>query len=163
MKRLFLLSILLVMSPLAQSEELTEKKKQVIDEMLELTGALKIGEMMGTTVANQMIAAMSKQQKNIDPRIVSIVQDEMGKIMHDEFVANGFIHEMSYKIYHKHFSTSELEEMVAFYRTPTGSKMASLMPQVTQEGMIAGQQHGQTLGPVIQARLRARLEKEGIK
>lgn len=163
MKRIFLLSILLVMSPLALSEELTDKKKQIIDEMLEITGALKMGEMMGTAVANQMIAAMAQQQKDIDPKIVSIVQDEMSKIMHDEFIANGFISEMSYKIYHKYFSTSELEEILAFYKTPTGNKMATLMPQVAQEGMLAGQQHGQSLGPVIQARLKARLEKEGIR
>ena len=163
MKRMILLSMLLLISPLALSEELTEKKKQIIDEMLEITGALKIGEMMGTTVANQMIAAMSQQQKDIDPKIISIVQDEMAKIMHDEFVANGFVNEMSYKIYHKYFSTAELEEMLAFYKTPIGNKMATLMPQVAQEGMLAGQQHGQSLGPVIQARLRARFEKEGIK
>ena len=163
MKRIFLLSRLLIMSPLALSEELTDKKKQVIDEMLEITGALKMGEMMGAAVANQMITAMAQQQGEIDPKIASILQDEMSRIMHDEFIANGFITEMSYEIYHKYFSTSELEEMVAFYKTPTGNKMATLMPQVAQEGMLAGQKHGQSLGPVIQARLRARFDKEGIK
>lgn len=153
---------LLAFTPLSYSNEITTEKKRVIDEMLEITGALKVGEIMGNAVANQMITAMS-QQKNLDPKIISIIKDEIGKIMHDEFVANGFVNEMSYTIYHKYFTTAELKEMVAFYKTPTGSKMAALLPQVTQEAMVAGQQHGQSLGPIIQKRLMDRFEKEGIK
>jgi hypothetical protein len=154
---------LLFFSQFVFSEELNDEKKQVIDEMLEITGALKVGEMMGVAVANQMITALSQKEKNLDPKIVDIIKDEIAKIMHDEFVANRFINEMSYTIYHKYFTTSELKEMVAFYKTPTGAKMASLMPQVSQEGMAAGQKHGQSLGPIIQQRLKDRFEKEGIK
>ncbi len=145
------------------AEELTNEKKLVIDEMLKITGALEVGEMMGTAVSNQMIAAMSQQQKNLDSKVIAIVQDEIGKIMHDEFIANGFLNKVSYTIYHKYFTIAELKEMVAFYKTPTGRKMASLLPKVTQEGMLAGQEHGQSLGPIIQKRLLARFEKEGIK
>lgn len=154
---------LLTFTQLSFSQEITAEKKHVIDEMLEITGALEVGEMMGTAVANQMITAMSQQQGNIDSKVVAILKDEVGKIMHDEYIANGFINEMSYTIYDKHFTTTELKEMVAFYKTPTGSKMATLLPQVTQEAMVAGQQHGQSLGPIIQKRLMARFEKEGIK
>ena len=161
--KLFMISILLISSISSFAEELTEEKKQVIDEMLEITGALKVGEMMGTATANQMITALSQQQKEVDPKMVAIIQDEVGKIMHEEFIANGFIHKISYEIYHKYFTTMELKEMVAFYKTPTGAKMAALLPQVTQEAMLAGQKHGQTLGPKIQQRLTARLEKEGFK
>lgn len=155
--------VLLTFAQSSFSEDISEEKKRVIDKMLEITGALKVGEMMGTAVANQMITAMSQQQKELNPKVVEIVRDEVGKIMHEEFIANRFINKMSYTIYHKYFTTAELKEMVAFYKTPTGSKMATLLPQVTQEGMLAGQQHGQSLGPVIQKRLMARFKKEGIK
>ncbi|NKC12660.1 MAG: hypothetical protein GKR94_10795 [Gammaproteobacteria bacterium] len=92
------LIITLFFSQFSFAEEITDEKKRVIDEMLEITGALKIGEMMGTAVANQMISAMSQQQKDLAPKIVAIVQDEVGKVMHDEFIANGFINEMSYVV-----------------------------------------------------------------
>jgi len=155
--------VLITFTQFSFSGEITEEKKRVIDEMLEITGALEVGEMMGTAVANQMITAMSQQQEKLDPKVVAILKDEVGKIMHDEFIANGFVNEIAYTIYHKHFTTAELKEMVGFYKTPTGSKMAALLPQVTQESMVAGQQHGQSLGPIIQKRLMARFEKEGIK
>lgn len=70
---------------------------------------------------------------------------------------------MSYVLYHKYFTTAELKEMVLFYKTPTGKKVTSVLPQVTQEGMLAGQKHGQSLGPVIEKRLKARFKKEGAK
>ena len=163
MYKTILFLILALNSQLLLCEEITEEKKQVIDEMLEITGALKTGEMMGNAMANEMIAALSRQQQDLDPGIVEVLKDEVAQIMHDEFIANRFVNEMSYPIYHKYFTTAELKEMVAFYRTPTGSKMANLLPQLAQEGMLAGQQHGQSLVPVIQKRLSARFEKEGFK
>lgn len=154
---------LLLFSQFLHAAEITKEDKVVIDEMLQITGAYKIAEMMGTAVSNQMITAMSQQHKDLDPRVKGIVQDEIGKIMHDEFIANGFLKETSYRIYHKYFTTAELKEIVAFYKTPTGKKLTTLLPKITQEGMLAGQQHGQSLGPVIRQRLMARFEKEGIK
>lgn len=73
---------LLTFTQLSFSQEITAEKKHVIDEMLEITGALEVGEMMGTAVANQMITAMSQQQGNIDSKVVAILKDEVGKIMH---------------------------------------------------------------------------------
>ena len=162
MIRAFLFVLIMIFSHSSHSEELTEDKKRVIDELLEITGALEVGEMMGNAVAGQMIQVMSQQGKGIDQKVVAILKDEIGKIMHEEFIANRFMHEISYSIYHKYFSTNELKEVVAFYKTSTGSKMAKLLPQITQESMVAGQQRGASLGPLIQARLAERFKKEGI-
>jgi hypothetical protein len=38
-------------------------------------------------------------------------------------------------IYARHFSASELRELIAFYRTPIGKKAISVLPQVTSEIM----------------------------
>ena len=163
MKKLLLIMTLTLCSQFGMAEALTDEKKKVIDELLEITGALKVGEMMGTAVVNQMISAMAQQNANMDQRIVEIVQGEVGQVMHEEFIASGFVHNMSYSIYHKYFSTTELKEMVAFYKTPIGMKVSETLPLVTQESMLAGQKHAQSLGPVIQQRLLARFKKEGIK
>ena len=88
--------VAIVFSTISVAEELTQEKKMVIDEMLEITGAMKIGEMMGTSAANQMISLLSQQDKDVDPKFAEIVKDEVGKIMHDEFIANGFINDVSY-------------------------------------------------------------------
>lgn len=162
MLKILSIMAVLLFSSFSYSEELTDEKKKVVDEMLEITGALKIGEMMGNAVAKNMIMSLQQQKQEITPEIAAVIQDEIGKLMHDEFVANGFVNKMSYDIYHKYFTTAELKEIVDFYKTPVGSKMASLLPQISQEGMMAGQKHGMSLGPLIQQRMQARFAKEGI-
>ena len=162
MIRRFILATLILVAPLAAAEELTEAKKQVIDELLEVTGALEVGEIMGNAVSAEMISLLMQQQGQVEPALVSIIQDEVNSIMHEQFIANGFINEMSYELYHKYFTLEELTEVVAFYKTPTGRKIADKLPQLTQESMLAGQRHAESLGPLIQQRLLARLQAEGM-
>ena len=38
--------------------------------MLEITGALEIGEMMGNAAADQMISALAQQGQNMDQRVM---------------------------------------------------------------------------------------------
>ena len=157
------ISLLLLITHSVYAEELSDEKKALIDELIVITGAVNIGEMMGNAAANQMIAALAQQKGEIPPHIVEIVKDETAKIMHDEFVANRWIYTMSYDLYHKYFTTEEIQELVNFYKTPTGAKVVKVLPQLTQESMIAGQKHGQSLAPVIQKRFKERFAKEGIE
>lgn len=48
-------------------------------------------------------------------------------------------------IYRKYFTLSEIREMIAFYETPVGQKLATSLPAITQEGFAAGQQLGKEI------------------
>ncbi len=48
-------------------------------------------------------------------------------------------------IYMRHFTEHEIQEMIRFYRTPTGQKLVQKQPQVMQESMQAGQLWAQGL------------------
>ena len=67
---------------------------------------------MGNAAA-QMIQLMAQQGEGLDPKVVEVLKDEIGKIMNEEFIENRFINDMSYDVYHKYFSLSELREFVA--------------------------------------------------
>lgn len=162
MVKVIAVALVLAFSQLSVADDLTDEKKGVIDEMLEITGALKIAELMGNAVADQTLGVLAKTQK-IEPNVVAAIRDETNKIMHEEFIESRFMHEMSYEIYHKYFSTDELKDVVAFYKTPTGRKMTKHLPQITQEAMLAGQQHAISIQPKIERRLAARLKEEGIE
>lgn len=155
------LVLFLAITQASIAEEISAQKKQVIDEMLEVTGAVQIAETMGTAIANQMITAMS-QQEQLSSEVEAIIREEAQATMQEGFIDNRFVHEMSYEIYHKHFTIAELKEIVAFYKTPTGSKVTNLLPQITQEGMLKGQKQGESLVPVLQKRILARFKEEGI-
>jgi len=51
-------------------------------------------------------------------------------------------------LYEASFSTAELQEVVVFYRTPTGQKLVKVVPQLLQQGM-------EQMLPVVQPRVMA--------
>lgn len=52
--------------------------------------------------------------------------------------------------------------MIAFYETPVCKKVVELVPNLTQEGMQAGQRLQAELIPGLEERVTARLKAEGI-
>ena len=67
------------------------------------------------------------------------------------------------EVYARHFSAQELRDMVAFYKSPTGSKALHEMPKVMADvgGRMAPRM--QTLQTDLDQRMRAILQKHGYK
>lgn len=65
-------------------------------------------------------------------------------------------------LYDAHFSHDEVRGLIGFYSSELGQKTIRVQPQITPESMAAGQAWGQSLGPEIQQRVRARLAEEGL-
>lgn len=65
------------------------------------------------------------------------------------------------KIYAAAFTTDELRAVVAFYRSPTGAKLAAQLPALTQQMLAVGQRYGQTVAARVGERMRDELRKRG--
>ena len=67
------------------------------------------------------------------------------------------------EVYARHFSAQELRDMVAFYKSPTGSKALHEMPKVMADvgGRMAPRM--QALQTDLDQRMRAILQKHGYK
>lgn len=48
--------------------------------------------------------------------------------------------QVAYKVYDESFTTSELQDLIAFYRTPTGQKALKEMPEIMQRSMTLSSQ-----------------------
>jgi uncharacterized protein len=59
-------------------------------------------------------------------------------------------------VYTKHFSRKEIDDLAAFYSTPTGKKFASKLPALSSE-------LGTKMLPVLMTRMPAALKKHGIE
>lgn len=57
-------------------------------------------------------------------------------------------------IYRKYFTLSEIREMISFYETPVGQKLATSLPAITREGFAAGQQLGEEIAAEMIRELR---------
>ena len=108
---------------------------------------------------DQSVLAMETSipaQRAANPAIPAVFWD---RFMTQVRSRKGELEDMIVVVYDRHFSTYELRQMVAFYRTPLGQKMLQSLPTIMQESMLAGQQWGQKLGMEVGQQLAA----EGVK
>ena len=130
--------------PVLAAEQDESAKMEDIKQLLVLTGS---GE-LGVQVMDRMISAY----KAALPQIPAKFWDDF---MSD--VNAGEINDMIVPIYAKHLTHKEIKKLAAFYRTETGKKLISVMPQITTEAMVVGQKWGAELG----RKMGERLKEEG--
>lgn len=168
-KRFLALAILIAFLPAhAQDSDQTSvtvapEKRQRIERLLEVTGALKIAEMMSVAVTRQMTNAVKQARPDIPPESFDIVAEEVNSVISGEMITEGGFVDLIIPVYAKYFTNDELDALIAFYETPVGRKTVGVMPQVTQEAMQIGQRWGQSLGPIIVERVKARFKEQGIE
>jgi hypothetical protein len=63
------------------------------------------------------------------------------------------IEELLVPIYLKYYTEKELDDMIAFYKSPTGKKMIESMPGVMQESMEIGKAWGAKLAERVMYKL----------
>ena len=59
------------------------------------------------------------------------------------------------------FTKAELEEILAFSKSPTGQKMIRLTPSLAQAGMALGQRYGKQMGDELTEKVKTELRKRG--
>ena len=78
----------------------------------------------------EILAGQTDQPEKAKPKIEKFLRDTVGfKVIEDDMV----------KLYKKHFSEEEMQDLLKFYKTPTGKKMAKLQPVLFKEGAAIGQ------------------------
>ena len=156
--RTALLLLLMACATPTFAEELTAEKRADIEQLLEMTGSLAIGRQMGGAVVQQMTQFLRKARPDIPQQVLDVLPAEVDGVIMDNMSA---LKDMTIPLYHKYYSGAEIKEMIRFYSTPLGKKTIETMPSLMNEAIALGQNWGQSLGPAIQARIQARLKKEG--
>ena len=64
-------------------------------------------------------------------------------------------------VYASNFSATELRDLTAFYKSPTGQKLLQKTPFVTQQTMAAGQKFGQSAGAEAKKEMMEQLRNRG--
>ena len=154
-----LAGILLVFSPaLARADE--QSKNAKIEEMLQLTHA----ERMIAQVLDQMNNVITSQLAKTDvPAKDRQAQEEMQQKMM-KMLANRLSWEKAkpafIQIYAETFTESDIDGILAFYKSPAGQAMLDKMPQLVQKSMAVGQQLiGDTM-PEIQRMVKEAQQKQ---
>lgn len=145
------------------ADELTPAKVADIKQLLDLTGAYRVGQLLSGAVVRQMTETLRRTRPDLAPELFTVLADEVNAIFAEEMSPTGSFADVVARVYHNHFTHDEVRGLVAFYQTPLGRKLAAEMPAMTQESMQAGLKWGQGLAPKLQERLRARFRERGVE
>ena len=135
---LIILMILFIGSPIH-----AKKKTQKVDKGLETAKNLMIASGSGT-LGIQVMKQIINMQKQRLPQVPENFWSGFMKMVSPDQLVN-----LTAPIYAKHFSVKEMKEMIAFYNSPTGKKLVSKLPVITQESMVLGSQWGQQIARKI--------------
>jgi uncharacterized protein len=144
MKHLFYTLLLLFMAsaPLAAQSDVFEQK---IIKLFDVQGSRQQFEM----AIDQMIdIQMQSAGSNAD--MAAFFEQFKAEIKTEGF---DDLYAILIPIYRKHFTEADVDALLAFYDSPAGKKMVSVMPLITQESMAAGAAWGQQLAEKIIKRL----------
>lgn len=123
-----------------------------IHQLLQTMHADKVIDVYMTQIRTVMrSSAMQSVGHPLDPQEQQILDrhlSQLGDIMQNQFTWAKLEPALT-DIYRKNFTQQEVDAMLAFYKTPSGQSMIAKMPEVTREGMLAGQGMAQSAMPQI--------------
>jgi hypothetical protein len=127
----------------------------------DLLVATHVKELLGTvvnTLIPPMVAAVRRQNPNVSDdainALTAALQDEMS-------ADSDQLMDLYATIYAEHFTTDELQQLAAFYRSPVGQKYVATVPSMFKEIMPVAQAWGLEIGERVKKRLGAELQKRG--
>jgi len=96
------------------------------------------------------LASMQQSGAQFPPDVESkISQAVMEALPYDELTS------WTVEIYAPRFTTDEIRQLIAFYMTPIGNKLAKLLPEI-------GGEVGKKMGGVMVQRMQAAMKKVGL-
>jgi len=115
--------------------------KENVERFLAAMHTREMMQNMIATMAEQM-HGMVREQTQKTPNLPHGFEAQQNERM-DDFARNFPVDEMiqaMVPIYQKHFTEREIDDLVAFYSSPTGQKMVKEMPAISAEAMQSSQE-----------------------
>lgn len=146
-----------------QSDEMPTR-----EQVLEFMEFMRVPEQTELMI-NGMVEGMTQGARlSIEPTLAeaspgqkAVFEEFLQTVMSDvreEMAAAEFIEDVV-AVYQKYLTRSDLEQLLAFYRSPVGQKVLDLMPVMMQESMQTAQLRAQKKLPALTKKLEKRVEE----
>jgi hypothetical protein len=124
-----------------------QDKRAQIRRLLQLMGSGKAGAQM----MNQMFGTMRRTARDVPEQVWRDLIEEFK----NEFSPEAII-ELSVPIYDKYYSYAEIQQLIAFYESPIGRKVTTVLPMLLQDSYAAGVMKGQEVLQKIIEKLKSK-------
>ncbi|GAB3307189.1 DUF2059 domain-containing protein [Hymenobacter tenuis] len=106
------------------------------------------------TTIDRMLTSQMEQNPGM-----KVVEPEMRAYL-NKYMSWSSMKEDMVQLYAREFSEKELKELAKFYRTPTGRKTITKMPELMQAGMEIGQKRMQEHMPELQQAIAEKMKTQ---
>jgi hypothetical protein len=133
-------------------------KRADIEALLKEMGTLANMDRMVDIVVPTIIGNFRK----VNPKIPDTAWNEFVLVAEDEMKKSASeLEEPLITIYDTNFTTEEIKQLVAFYSSPVGHKMATQMPAIMQQTVAMAQAWGERVGARVEERIRTVAKQKG--
>lgn len=136
------LAMLLCLSLHAQTDSYAVKLKK----MFELSGTKATFD----TAIDQTVDMSKSQYPGVDAEVWEVMRSEFKSTSMDELT------EMLVPVYKKYLTEEDLDDIITFYKSRAGKKLASSQSKITGESMQIGQKWGARLGEKVMEKVEQR-------
>lgn len=124
--------------------------RKATEELVQLVTPPETYTAMIDQMSRQMIASIAQSGAKLPPdadkKIIKAVTDVLP---YKELIG------WTIDVYASKYTTEEIKQLTAFYKTPVGKKTAKLMPELSGEV-------GKKMGPILMERMPAAMKKAGL-
>jgi len=122
----------------AQKQPVDPATAETVRRLLDLTGAARL--------ALQTMEAMLPAQRQAMPQVPAVFWDAfMAHVRRDlPQLVDSLV-----PVYAAHFTLAQLQDLVRFYESPLGRRLAEMQPLIAQESMQVGQRWGALIGAQV--------------
>ena len=141
-KNLFILAIALIVTTALQAQSKTYPA--TLKKYMEASGSLAAFK----TAVNGMMGNFKTMNSSVPEEVWKELEIEFQSTSVDDLVT------MLSPVYEKHLTETEMNEIIKFYNSPVGKKLAEKTPSIMAESMQVGQTWGQAVGQKVMAKLK---------
>jgi hypothetical protein len=149
------LGLVLLGAP-AYAQEPTPGQLAVARELISMTGALSTIDRLLPSFAAQV-----RQQTVTRPDLSKDLEEVLNSLQPELEQRRQQIINATSRVYAKYMTEAEMKDVVAFFKTPSGSKYIKLQPQVIDDVVDTVQAWGDQVSEYVITRARAEMVKRG--
>jgi hypothetical protein len=150
---------LLALSVPAMAQEVPPEQLALARKYIDLTDRAAVFE---TTLVEIAIGTM-RQIVTQNPEIADVTDAAIGKTLEEYKGRKGELLDQFARVYAIRFTIEELQEIVAFYESPTGQKLALANQEANSDLQKVMQVFTNNVRPEFFAKVRAELRAQGVE
>jgi len=151
------IAALIAGAPAAFAQQPSPAALTTAKDIMKLSGAMAL--------FNPLIPGVIEQAKNLylqqNPALGKDLNEIAAKLRTDLAPRMDELTNEMAKLYATHFTEQELKDVLAFYRTPTGTKLLNEQPKIADEGLKFAQDWANSLSDKVMSLMRDELKKRG--